>query len=1137
MAATLASASGAAFHEKDVIAYLQPVIDPEKAILNSYVFLPFARSGVSAALTNEFAWDAPVRAAVEMSVGVDDDRVPADPLTASITVHVFGPADVTELDARQVIRTYPKADAHNTEVDDLVQVEFDRPELPWLFTPTAPRAGRLVPWITLVVAEADKLVWARSRGATRTAAIRRDQLQPLGDAWAWAHAQVMGPKAPGPDNHDLEARLSERNAKFNLSRLLCPRRLAPGTSYIACVVPTFRAGNLAGLGVSPGDQLLPAWGEDPAFGAGDPMAMVDLAVYYTWSFSTGEDGNFESLARKVLPFPAPPGVGRRRVDATQPWLPAPIGLGDPGAEMVVNGPIVSLQQPEDAPAEHWPADADQVWPDAVTDDLRDRVNRPDEQAHQPVPDPPPADPPPPLVGPPLYGGHHAQQSRVETEEPAAGEQPAWFRELNLDPRDRMVAGVATRVIQAEQEDLMAEAWNQVGGVDAANRALRLAQLAKHVNASLHARHLAPLSEARLLGTTERIHAKVLDPTAGEARSVWAAVGASSLPPAVTTGAFRRLTRLRGPLARAARVEVQPLAVEALTVREDHLTTDWVFGYRSPDAVAALGPLARERVNAQIVDAVVPGVDPADVFARWNDALAAPGPEDAFTPESLDQGAYDTLDVRDLLFGGLLVQLLATMPTFRQMFADEDVAAAGAARAEHLRTLGGLAQQVGVSRIDVPLDDVKRLELPVTAETPDGRTAVVDTEAVRDFANRAMDLARQTRADLPFPEFERAAELLVRRLVESQRIEGGRLERGLRAIADKVITDDPYAEPDRSRLDVPALDLLGRLDPATTVPARVKARLTLGSGRLPSWVRPDWFDDGRIEPVMAFPRFAYPMYEPLDRYEREWMIPGLGLIQRPDMATLLETNSRFVEAYLVGLNHEMGRELLWREYPTDQRGTYFSSFWTGRPELAADLDDPRWRTGGLSDHVEPTLGKKIVFLVRGDLVRRYPGVVAHAVRQAQAGGDRQFVKGVPVLEEAGEKTPKETLFHIHLPPNILLVGFDLTEDEITDGDDRWWFTLSENPTEPRFGLDEGRDDSPPPAAPPSRDDLVWGDFGTAPGQFLDALSPHPAVRFATPVAGDFSSWGASSAEVAHLLFQLPARAAFLATNMLTGSRRH
>ena len=81
------------------------------------------------------------------------------------------------------------------------------------------------------------------------------------------------------------------------------------------------------------------------------------------------------------------------------------------------------------------------------------------------------------------------------------------------------------------------------------------------------------------------------------------------------------------------------------------------------------------------------------------------------------------------------------------------------------------------------------------------------------------------------------------------------------------------------------------------------------------------------------------------------------------------------------------------------------------------------------------------------------------------------------------TPKKTLFHIHLPPNILLVGFDLEEREIIDDDDRWWFTLSENPSEPRFGLDESRDKPVPPGGP-SRDDLIWDDFAVAEGGFLE-----------------------------------------------------
>ena len=33
--------------------------------------------------------------------------------------------------------------------------------------------------------------------------------------------------------------------------------------------------------------------------------------------------------------------------------------------------------------------------------------------------------------------------------------------------------------------------------------------------------------------------------------------------------------------------------------------------------------------------------------------------------------------------------------------------------------------------------------------------------------------------------------------------------------------------------------------------------------------------------------------------------------------------------MVGLNHEFARELLWREYPTDQRGSYFRQFWDVR----------------------------------------------------------------------------------------------------------------------------------------------------------------------------------------------------------------
>ena len=79
------------------------------------------------------------------------------------------------------------------------------------------------------------------------------------------------------------------------------------------------------------------------------------------------------------------------------------------------------------------------------------------------------------------------------------------------------------------------------------------------------------------------------------------------------------------------------------------------------------------------------------------------------------------------------------------------------------------------------------------------------------------------------------------------------------------------------------------------------------------------------PVMAHPIFADPMYRPLRDLSSELLIPNLNLIPN-NTITLLETNPRFIEAYMVGLNHEMARELLWREFPTDQRGSYFRQFW-------------------------------------------------------------------------------------------------------------------------------------------------------------------------------------------------------------------
>ena len=59
-----------------------------------------------------------------------------------------------------------------------------------------------------------------------------------------------------------------------------------------------------------------------------------------------------------------------------------------------------------------------------------------------------------------------------------------------------------------------------------------------------------------------------------------------------------------------------------------------------------------------------------------------------------------------------------------------------------------------------------------------------------------------------------------------------------------------------------------------------------------------------------------MYAPLANLSPEWMLPGISQIGN-DCAILLETNPAFIESYMVGLNDELSRELLWREFPADR----------------------------------------------------------------------------------------------------------------------------------------------------------------------------------------------------------------------------
>ena len=130
-------------------------------------------------------------------------------------------------------------------------------------------------------------------------------------------------------------------------------------------------------------------------------------------------------------------------------------------------------------------------------------------------------------------------------------------------------------------------------------------------------------------------------------------------------------------------------------------------------------------------------------------------------------------------------------------------------------------------------------------------------------------------------------------------------------------------------------------------------------------------------IMAYPELPVPAYQLLARYDRTRLLPGVDAIP-PDSVTVLETNPRFVASFLAGFNHELNRELLWRRYPTDQRGTPVQRFWdrVGGAVDAAPLH--RWVPADRR-LVDVAGGESnLVLLIRGELFRRYPNTVVLAM---------------------------------------------------------------------------------------------------------------------------------------------------------------
>ena len=375
-----------------------------------------------------------------------------------------------------------------------------------------------------------------------------------------------------------------------------------------------------------------------------------------------------------------------------------------------------------------------------------------------------------------------------------------------------------------------------------------------------------------------------------------------------------------------------------------------------------------------------------------------------------------------------------------------------------------------------------------------------------------------------------------------------------------------AAPAITRVDIPQLAqaTILSLDPKITI-----KRYTLGKIKVP----PHIFTaiDERFVEAMAYPEFDIPMYRPLVDRSTELFVPNINFIEQNSI-TLLKTNQRFIESYMVGLNHEFARELLWREFPTDQRGSYFRQFWDISSFLSETEDDQvrreelkdipplhRWsKFSNLGDHDHREQGRdneeELVLVIRGELLKKYPNAVIYAHKAKwQTKSDTD-----PAIDKTRERVfdpdvaIKSPLYEAKVQPDIYFFGFDLTEEDVK-GDDTvddkpgWFFVVKEREGEPRFGLDIERDAGDKIWV---WNDLAWEDVvpGVTSGSFIDlATTPTVPLTLDALPAEEIEkqdqrvedlllpSWnqGLNAAEFAYILYQAPVLIGIHGSEMLPG----
>jgi hypothetical protein len=1099
-------------------------------------------------------------------------------VSGNVDLTLYGPADVIGIDQRLIVRTEPSANVTDFEPNYLAAVDFDPPDFPWMLTPArADATDHLRPWLVLVVVERAKVAPPVLRSGrplpsiSLTAAQVKTELPDLAESSLWAHSQAIAIKDIDPRiNQDAAAqRLSlefQNSPSRNISRLICPRRLTPRTDYVACVVPATDGGRLRGLGQPVAMATLgPAWSQQ------QPND-IELPVFFSWSFSTGPVGDIETLARR-LRTPAQYGgdkellkklreIGERKIYVDGDHL---LFKGQTPGQTVFEGAMVALGFTPEASNASYAGKLAEILNSGATN-LANGTNPP---AHVPT------------LAPPIYGEFPAKRHTVDPARVAShwldglSLQPryrlaaGWGAELVRQNQDEFMQAAWEQlgdVLAAERAFSLARLARDV---------LKRIEV-KHLAKLAPDRVLAIMSPARAriaIAAGESLYGRIANATLPHELFD----GSMRRLVSPRRAVFKQARWRQRELGLASVTAQMSTLVDNFAnaskrlavVDPNRFVPDGILGSRSYDNVLLPGNLdtlvdlmpytglVSSKTGAEIKAIQTANVEVRNLASDMK--KKAPLMGDVWHRGLLTETHTIRIDELRRMANAPLVGDIAGLIQHSSKRGTEGVllsASQGGVIGQALRIDGrsgvikalGSALRAAPSGKPVRLARAKGVSMTAVATIPlhalklYGNTAVFSTLPPSTLGRNVEQLKIGLGRPGEFSQVPPAGIDVIPTITVPPAIKDrATLHRYSEAFKEYQRIVVP---PAASIIPIEAVDfatvasaaqMRTRIDADRTVPARLASTLSLGSQTV-SWASGAMTNDfisatldstlverlryvipRTFDRVMAFPHLPFPLSRKLETLAPDVFLPGVGVLPN-DFIMAVQTNPRFVEALMVGANHEMGREMLWRGLPTDQRGTPFQHFWQrlhGQP----DIDFIHLWNAALPLGSQPGNTAMTVLLFRGRLLERFPNLSIYAYKIK---GDERRPGGTtpPPADPRSDKAemnPADAVMPVirgHLAPDITYVGFPINPKAM----DTYFFIVEEHMTEPRFGFDERVGDGQNSA---SWQDVDWDDIEVKNGSYFGSVALKNAQPTKVPEAVPF--WvDPHAATVADAALQRPFR---------------